>query len=473
MSKLVEFRFRSGFDPEARVREFIDLVNQKLADVLVPDAIYLDISWDVTTTFVVKGLKSQFRLHFVNSDAKVDRGGFRSAPLLMPFLHFAKAYIRYRHATEPVSYSATNRRVFGLRCVEAAFRDLGRPPEIWNLDAVILTRAVELGTKGKASTTAYKIGSEIESLHKFCSKMKFMVKTFTWCHCVPYPGKKSIKVDGDFDRRRAEKLLSSDAFRSLGGRCHTSRIWADRVYSCIAVLLITFPIKAHELLQLRVNPEFEVSEAGKDGEHRTDFGLQIWPGRGDPPQVKRVLKPEYTTIAERAVQTLREVLAPARELAHWYEHNPGRLYLPPHVEHLRKAEWLVVSEVQEIIGVSRPTVHQWIDANGITKRVGKPRVTEGRGHGRDLIEVQFGDVERTVLSLLPKDFPYVNSDRSGHRYSEALLVVPLNALHASRSPWKCMFEAVGYEQFHAWFRDQMKGVPPAADEAVALPLGMV
>lgn len=463
MSKLVGFRFRGSLGAEARVREFIDLANQQLADVLVPDASYSNVSWDVTDTFVVKGLKSRFRLHFANSDAKVDKGGFRSAPLATPFIDFAKAYIRYRHVAEPVSYSAASRKVFGLRCVEAAFRDLGRPPEIWRLDAAVLNRAVELGTTGKALTTAYKVGSEIESLHRFCAEMLFLENAFSWSHGVPYRKKKPIKAGEEFDRGCVEKLLSSDAIRALDGKCNASRTWADRVYSCIAALLITFPIKAHELLQLRVNSGIEAAEAGGDGGHKTDFGLQIWSAKGDPPQVKRVLNPEYDTTARRAVQTLREMLAPARELARWYERNPGRLYLPTHLEHLRGAEWLVVSEVQDIIGVSRTTAHQWIDANHIAKRVGERRVMGGRGHGRDLIEVRFGDVERTVLSLLPKGFPYVNGDKSGHRYSEALLLVPLNALHASRRPWKCMFEAIGYEQFHVWFRDQMKSLPLAAD----------
>ncbi len=467
MSKLVGYRPRNNLSAEARVCEFISLASQELSDVLVSDASYSDISWNVTKAFVVKGLKSQFRLHFVNSNAKVDRGGFRGDPLATPFIDFAKAYIRYRHASEPVSYSATNRRVFGLRCVEAAFRDLGRPPEIWHLASVILTRAVELGTTKRAPTTAYKIGSEIESLYKFCAEMQFLVNAFAWSHGVSYPGRVPTKVTEEFNGRRVEELPNSNAICTLDEKFHASRTWADRVYSCIVALFIAFPIKAHELLQLRVNPEIAVTEAGEDGKHRTEFGLQIWPGKGDSAQVKRLSNPEYATITKQAVQTLREMLAPARELARWYEHNPGRLYLPLHLEHLRKAEWLVVSEVQEILGLSRKTVHQWINDNCIAKRVGERCVMKGRGHGRDLIEVRFSDVERAVLSLLPKDFPYVNGDRGGHRYSEALLVVPVNALHTSRSPWKCMFEAIGYEQFHAWFRQRARKVSP-----VTLPPGM-
>jgi hypothetical protein len=463
VSTLVEFRPRNSTGAEARVREFIDFAGQELTDVLVSNANYSDVSWNVTRTFVVKGLKGQLRLHFVNSDAKVDRGGLRSDPLAAPFVDFAKASIRYRHVVAPVSYSATNRRVFGLRCVEAAFRDLGRPPEIWHLDPVILNHAVELGTTGKAPSTAYKIGSEIESLYNFCVEMQFLATAFTWSHGVFYPGKASTKIQ-DLDRRCAGKPPSSNILYAIGEILHASPTWADQIYSHVAALLFAFPIKAHELLQLRVKPEIEVTERGEDREHRLDFGLQIWPGKGHPPQVKWVANPEYTAVAKHAVQTLREMLVPARELARWYEQNPSRLYLSPHHEQLRKAEWLVVSEVQDIVGLSRTAAHQWIDANGIAKRVGERRVSRRRGRGRGLFEVRFGDVERAVLSLLPKDFPYVNGDRCGHRYSEALLVVPVNALHASRSPWKCMFEPIGYEQFYCWLRERIKGVPPAAGE---------
>jgi hypothetical protein len=428
---------------------------------LVSNENYVDISWNVTRSFVIKGVKGQLRLHFVNSDAKVDKGGFRSEPLAAPFVDFAKAFIRYRHATAPVSYSAANRRVFGLRCVEAAFRDFGHPPEIWHLAPVILNRAVELGTTGKAPSTAYKVASEIENLYDFCVEMQLLTDAFTWRHGVPYPGKRSIKVGA---RRSTEKPPWSNTLHAIGEILRASPTWADQIYSRVAALLVAFPIRAHELLQLRVNPEIEVAGRGEDGEHRTDFGLQIWPGKGDPPQVKWVLNPGYTSLARQAVQTLREMLGPARELARWYEYNPSRLYLPPHLDHLRRAEWLVVSEVQDIIGFSRTAAHQWIDDSGIAKRVGARRVVGGRGHGRDLIEVRFGDVERAILSLLPKDFPYVNGDKRGHRYSEALLVAPVNALHTSRNPWKCMFEAIGYEQFYGWMRERVKVGLPAAGE---------
>ena len=470
-SELAQTRLHSVFDAEARVCEFIDVANRELNDVLVPDVNYLDTVWNVTKTFVVKGLKSQLKLYFVNSDAKVDRGGFRSDPLAAPFADFARAYIRFRHVAEPVSYSATNRRVVGLRCVEAAFRDLGRSPEIWHLDPVVLARAVELGTAGKAPTTAYKVGSEVESLFKLCAEMRFLANAFTWSHGTPYPGKTSSKVDEEFSRRCAEKFLNSNAVGTFGEGSNASRTWADQVYSCAAILFIAFPIKAHELLQLRVNPEIEVTEAGGNGERRTDFGLQIWPGKGDPPQARWVSNPEYTTIAKQAVQTLRTMLAPARELARWYESNPSRLYLSPHLEHLRKAEWLVVSDVRDILGFSRGAAHQWIDDNGIAKRLGERPVTKGRGHGKGLIEVRFCDVERAVLLLLPKDFPYVNGDSGGQRYSEALLVIPFHALHASKTSLKCMFEVIGYEQFHVWLRDRIKILRPAANEAATLSSG--
>ncbi len=462
MSKAVEFWPRTSGDAAARVHEFVDFASKGLADVLVRDASYSDTTWDVTNAFVVKGLKSRFRLHFVNSDAKVDRGGFRGDPLAAPFIDFAKACIRYRHATAPVSYSATNRRVFGLRCVEAAFRDLGRAPEIWRLDPVTMNRAVELGTTGAASSTAYKIGSELETLYKFCVEMQLLASKSNWSHGVYYPGKASIRVGEEFNSRHADKPRSPTALHTLDEAFYARGTWADQVYYCVAALLLTIPIKPHELLQLRVRPEIERTGGG---EHGTELGLQIWPGKGDPPRVEWASNPEHAAVAKRAVRALREMLAPARELARWYEHSPSRLYLPPHLEHLRQAEWLTVGEVQEIIGVSRATAYQWIDDKGIAKRVSDRREGRGRGHGKGLTEVWFGDVERAILSLLPKDFPYVNGDRSGHRYSEALLVAPVNALHAARSPWRCMFEPIGYEQFYKWLRERMKGAPPADGEA--------
>lgn len=234
-------------------------------------------------------------------------------------------------------------------------------------------------------------------------------------------------------------------------------------------------------MRVSASDELRDGEPGSPGspaeQHCHDLGYQVTRGvSGDEPFVTSADLLGIITIGKLAEHRL-DAPAGLHEPSRHSELSPpglgGFQNLSPHLEHLRTAEWLVVSEVQGILGFSRNAAHQWIADNSIAKRRGERRVIERRGHGRDLIEVRFGDVERTVLSLLPKDFPYVNGDRGGHRYSEALLVVPFHALHASKTPWKCMFEAIGYEQFHVWLRDRIKNVPPSSDEAATLSPEMV
>lgn len=57
-------------------------------------------------------------------------------------------------------------------------------------------------------------------------------------------------------------------------------------------------------------------------------------------------------IVKEAIAKLRRISAPVREIATWYEANPGKLYLSPELEYLRGITWITLSGVGKIIGMN-------------------------------------------------------------------------------------------------------------------------
>jgi hypothetical protein len=64
--------------------------------------------------------------------------------------------------------------------------------------------------------------------------------------------------------------------------------------------------------------------------------------------------------------------------------------------------------------------------------------------------VRFADIEKAVLSMLPRGFPILD-DATGLKYSEALFVVRRNELGTQRGTYRCMLEAVTIGQINTRF----------------------
>lgn len=56
------------------------------------------------------------------------------------------------------------------------------------------------------------------------------------------------------------------------------------------------------------------------------------------------------SVARRAIKNLKELTQEGRKMAKWYEDNPGRLYLPPHLAHLRKKQYITSNELLLLLG---------------------------------------------------------------------------------------------------------------------------
>jgi len=143
-------------------------------------------------------------------------------------------------------------------------------------------------------------------------------------------------------------------------------------------------------------------------------------------------------IAHEAIGRLKVHTKKARNIARWYEKNPGQLYLPDGCEHLRGKELLTPDEIKEILGLAnKVTATSWARTHGV------PPAKSMRlcGHNRATYLYRFKDVESTIVAMLPKNFPYYDKE-SGLKYSDALILVPKNLFHQERATYLCMFDIV-------------------------------
>jgi hypothetical protein len=373
----VVFQPRSELSAQEHFSNFILLCKLELTDVLVSDIFYDKTSWDVTSFFVIKCDKSIRWLHFLNSDAKIRRNKALGDPLSSPFIDFSKAYLRYQHAAAPISYSCTHRRLQALRLLEASFRSLDRKPEIWRLDATVLNQAMKL-VQSRSQHHRYRIGKDIERILENCKKLKLLASDIMWQCNVKKVDTAGWRIGKEFAKRRAKKLPSAAAFEGLAHVFRNPITEADRINSAVCAICCGIPVRANEILQVAMNCEHhqEVHSKHQDkdssseaAEAKTVYGLRIAPSKGNVHQIKWV--PDvFAGVVQEAVERLKTVCADARKVALWYERKPESLYLPAKIKHLRKKEWIVLDDVQAILGLDLlSSAYNWVVKAGIAMRL--------------------------------------------------------------------------------------------------------
>ena len=329
MSNVIEFVSRSERTAAERVADFIELSRTKLVNVLVPNADWSQNVWNVTNEFISKGRNTLSRsLVFYNHDMEINNQSIITAgePLHDDFIDFAKAYIRYQHATNEVVYENTNKRLIGLRFIEAAFRSENLAPKIENLRVPVLNRARDFAKEGVAEARYYQFAVTIQQIYKLCYDKKLLATPFQWKHGVKKPSDLDKTIGEEAKRKREEKLPSPEAFHGLAHVFRNPQTYSDQILTAVCAICCAVPIRAHEVLQLRIDCEVEeettVKRIDDDGteieEKGTTYGIRVWPGKKNPPQVKWVASVMVSVVKE-AVQRLREVCEPARRMAAWYE----------------------------------------------------------------------------------------------------------------------------------------------------------
>lgn len=443
--------------PGERVQSFIALARK--LDVLIPHDEWSGDLWQVGASFITKGVNTQSRLlSFYNRDATLTnrREILGGAPLSDGIKEFAKAYVRYMHSSSPVAFENNVKRLAALQFIEAAFRSLHLEPIIENLNVPVLNTAVQMAKDGAGASRHYQFALYIQQVHRFCTDRKYLNAPFQWKHGVKKPTDKTESIGREAKEWRDQKLPSPEAYRALAHVYRNSEAFIDRLYSAISAIFVSIPIRAHEVLQLRVNCEvFEKVKNPDTGEMVDVYGIRVFPGKDNPPQVKWV-PTQMASVVQEAVSRIREMCAEAREVAAWYEANPGKLFLPLGLERFRSAEWLSNQDLQPLIGIaSRKGVHQFLTQRGLNPPSGTAK-RESR--------VLFKVLEEHLLSELPAEFPYFNGDRN-QRYSETLILLFFNQGHLQRATNPTLIQKVTVQSYDNWLSGHDDGKQPSVFES--------
>lgn len=409
MANLILFRPRADLDAERNLLDFIEFVRKNT--VLGSKPQFDSPEWGVADVFPAEKGKSLW-FYAVGNTAK--RCRTKERPLSEPLASFAKAYLAQHHALNATRQTNLSRRLLPLRALEHVCHSEGGPYRISALNGEVFNRALEfMINRGHSPDAVYAGGKDLEEIATFLNENQLVSVPLQWKSYAETPTKLISGLGRAADVARANKLPSQaalDAIPQIFFKCASApELDSFSIVSTgYCAILMSAPSRSNELLSQPV--DFLVDNFS---EANTGLGMRWWPEKGGTPLVKPVLEP-MADVTRRAVSLLSVVTAQAREMALWYEQNPGKLYFYPDVAHLRGKEVLTMPELAQVL---------W-GTNGCTDSASKflkrhrlkeePRSSQF-GHYR----VRLSEVERAIWSELPAGFPYFAPHR---RYSEMLFL---------------------------------------------------
>ena len=414
MGKVALFRPKRELEAAERLREFIYFARTELTTF----GSHLDYEshvWDITEFRPAVGRAiSQHRLRFTKLGA---RGRLSHSPMNEPFASFAKAYIRYQETLRPTK--SPYARLTALRALEKALEAGGATPDPTRADHAAFMHAAHILSETLSASRAHSGGLELEKISLRLVEFGIVVTQTPWRSHLKKPLQAYTRVGPEYDERRRRHLPSQAALEAIPQIFCNAKTIDDVIGTATVALLLCAPGRLSEVLSLPADCE-HIAEECATGEDR--YGLRWWPAKGASPTIKWVI-PSMRFIAETALEKIRIVTEPARSLARWYERHPDRIYLTRQTEYLRSKKHLTMHEIAAILGwARRGSALRWCTANSV------PLQRKGR-----LVYARFEDIERLVLSLLPRGFPYVPS--TARRYSESLFVMRRQELHSQKATY--------------------------------------
>lgn len=435
--QIVQFVPQMGVEARENIQRFISLVREKVL-VFGNDLPWEENVWPITEHLSQKrGKVNRQVFSFVNFDTA---GSKRDAmPMSKPFLDFAKAYMRYGCGLN--KRENHGQKLAAIRAVEKVLSMDSNDgiPRVEKISPEILNRAV-LVLQNRNPGSAYQSGCHLEILARFLNENQMLMVRFSWINPITRKKDLGIGIGKDFDEKRKNKLPSEAAICALPQIFQTATSPVDIIISSMAAIMLCSPERFNEIYVLPNQCERE----DMDSEGNDVFGLVWEASKGGGPQINWIPS-QMVDVCKEALKKLREQTAEARQMAQWYEKNPGRLYLPPDLSFLRAKEFLSPEELSKLLGMPKKSYpYRWAHDHAITSI----KVKNKTGTGASQSEFRFADVEKAIINMLPNTFPVLDK-RTGLKYSEALLVIPYNLLHPKRGTYRCLFKTISINDFNS------------------------
>lgn len=438
MADIVLFEPRTTLDAKVNLRDFIELCRTQIRPFGC-DIAFDENVWNISGLGTKVGNHGAEFLRFTSLKYS-DTGRLmvsRKDGVVMeePFLSFSKAILSYMHGMNPTVQN--KRRVAALRYLEIALRTQTGTNCPTATTPQVLNFACQQMMDSLSENTAYDYSSQLESIYNYMIKMHLVAVPTSWRNIVPYSQNTHIRsrVGKKFDEERNKKLPSPAALTGLAQIFSSpNNTKKDTVVSSASALLICSPDRISEVLHLPVDC---IATERKTSAGEVGCGLRWFPAKGAVPMIKWVI-PSMADIAKAAIKNLKRISEPARIVARWYEANPNKLYLTAHLEHLRNQEMLSMADLGQLlfdrVNSGDSGVSMWVIANKLAKvKLGGKKVF-----------VRFDDVEKTIIGMLPRDFPIYDPEKK-MLYSDALFIQRGNEIDDLRPTIQCLVAAITYK----------------------------
>jgi hypothetical protein len=391
--------------------------------------------WDVTKYYSTKGHRNSkhggITIHFTHRKKDGDK------PFGVQIMEFAKAYVRTQlHSRNSASFGRT---ILAFRVLDTAIQQLN-VLSLSDCDATVFNRASEIMKNEFENRDDAQGGAVLGILARFLDENGFVYAPLHDWRYIRARKTINSKVGAEFEGRRLKNLPAQRALDALAEAFHLAKEPRDVLITSLSAILCSAPERINEVMVLAEN--CEVEQCSRDGKQY--LGLRWTGSKGASDHIKWVL-PGMADVVRTALIRIRKIGETARRMAQWYEQNPGRLFLPPELEHLRTKEILTLDEVGSLLNLApgKRTARQWLQTTSIL-----PVYIPFRHPIKGLIDVQavrYVDLERHIVGTLPLGFPMYDDARA-LKYSDALLLIPrgLFGIGRGNEGSRVMFEVVKY-----------------------------
>lgn len=426
MNTAIIFEPEETLSSRKNLDKFITMCRDELS-VFGSDLPFDKNVWDLSSYIEQKGgtkrISAIFSTHKFASNEKSRTKASDENVIAMqdPFLSFAKAYFRYRFGLK--SFKQPGQLLEPLRVLEQALININGKADTNTINNYVLDEAVLITKKNYSQARGYRIGATLQNIGKFLADKRLTKVAPDWKNPIKRPSDAS-RVGKEADDRRNKKMPSEAGLEALPEIFNKASSPYEKLVSSLIALLICAPNRINEVFLL----PYDCEVIQKDTEGTEQYGLRWFPAKGAAPMIKWII-PSMVGIAKEAINKIKIVTAQARDIAKWYEKNPDKLYLPKDLEHLRDTE-LDTTEVAYIIYDKNITQKNLKQRKQLAIAWMKNNSVSFKKDGHNLL-IQFADLEKKVLGLLPERFPYLNAEID-LKFSEALVLQMTNEYHRDK-----------------------------------------